>query len=196
MWPCNLKLDQEKWKRAILVQQNGFGPAFLHHLLRLGKGTAKPNTCPEKSVINMIWLLLPISYWPIIMVASGGLLLVVSHLFAAPVLVYGWGWKKVNNHIWMWEIFLQGHILSTTGDALTEKCFKEMMVVGCCISLIVKVRTHAYRKAHENIDNTLKAAESVLTQFDVSRQVCLIFFSFPWTLHSKCMMLAKENEEQ
>ncbi|KAH8941439.1 hypothetical protein BDL97_14G039300 [Sphagnum fallax] len=34
-----------------------------------------------------------------------------------------------------------------------------------------QVRTHAYRKAHENIDNTLKAAESVLTQFDVSRQV-------------------------
>lgn len=34
-----------------------------------------------------------------------------------------------------------------------------------------QVRTHAFRKAHENIDNTLKAAESVLTQFDVSRQV-------------------------
>ncbi|CAK9211740.1 unnamed protein product [Sphagnum troendelagicum] len=34
-----------------------------------------------------------------------------------------------------------------------------------------QVRTHAYRKAHENIDSTLKAAESVLTQFDVSRQV-------------------------
>lgn len=34
-----------------------------------------------------------------------------------------------------------------------------------------QVRTHAFRKAHENIDSTLKAAESVLTQFDVSRQV-------------------------
>ncbi len=131
MWPCKLKLDQEKWKHAILVQQNGFGPAFLHWLLRLVKGTVKRNTCPEKSVINMIWLLLPVSDWPIITIAPDGLLLVVSHLFAAPVLVYGWGWKKVNNHTWMWEIFLQGHILSTTGDALTEKCFKEMTVVGC-----------------------------------------------------------------
>lgn len=37
--------------------------------------------------------------------------------------------------------------------------------------LFAKVRTHAFRKAHENIDNTLKSAESVLTEFDVSRQV-------------------------
>ncbi|KAL2643338.1 hypothetical protein R1flu_010925 [Riccia fluitans] len=34
-----------------------------------------------------------------------------------------------------------------------------------------QVRTHAFRMAHENIDNTLKAAEVVLTQFDVSRQM-------------------------
>ncbi|OAE20412.1 hypothetical protein AXG93_4905s1120 [Marchantia polymorpha subsp. ruderalis] len=33
------------------------------------------------------------------------------------------------------------------------------------------VRTHAFRTAHENIDSTLKAAEVVLTQFDVSRQM-------------------------
>lgn len=46
-----------------------------------------------------------------------------------------------------------------------------------CLSsllLCLQVRTHAFRKAHENIDNTLKAAESVLTQFDVSRQVILL----------------------
>jgi hypothetical protein len=36
----------------------------------------------------MIWLLLPISDWPIITIAWGGLLLVVSHLFAVPVLVW------------------------------------------------------------------------------------------------------------
>lgn len=35
----------------------------------------------------------------------------------------------------------------------------------------MKVRTHAFRKAHENIDTTLKEAEVVLTKFDVSRQV-------------------------
>eukprot|EP00271_Cylindrocystis_brebissonii_P002985 TRINITY_DN13727_c0_g1_i1.p1 TRINITY_DN13727_c0_g1~~TRINITY_DN13727_c0_g1_i1.p1 ORF type:complete len:660 (-),score=163.46 TRINITY_DN13727_c0_g1_i1:943-2922(-) len=34
-----------------------------------------------------------------------------------------------------------------------------------------QVRTHAYRKAHENIEGTLKQAEEVLAQFDVSRQV-------------------------
>lgn len=34
-----------------------------------------------------------------------------------------------------------------------------------------QVHTHAIRKAHENIDNTLKVAEQILTQFDVSRKV-------------------------
>eukprot|EP00850_Spirogloea_muscicola_P026237 SM006238S19842 [mRNA] locus=s6238:11:625:+ [translate_table: standard] len=34
-----------------------------------------------------------------------------------------------------------------------------------------QVKTHAFRKAHENIDATLKATEAVLAQFDVSRQV-------------------------
>jgi hypothetical protein len=40
---CNLQqiLDDEKSKHDGLVQQNGFGPAFL---LRLAKGTAEPNT--------------------------------------------------------------------------------------------------------------------------------------------------------
>ncbi|CAI0410650.1 unnamed protein product [Linum tenue] len=33
-----------------------------------------------------------------------------------------------------------------------------------------QIRTHAIRKAHENIDKTLKAAEVLLAEFDVSRQ--------------------------
>ncbi|KAK2634291.1 hypothetical protein Ddye_029083 [Dipteronia dyeriana] len=33
-----------------------------------------------------------------------------------------------------------------------------------------QIRTHAIRKAHENIDKTLKSAEIVLTQFDLSRK--------------------------
>ncbi len=45
MWPCKLKLDKEKLKHASLAQQNGFGPTFLHSLLRLVEGTAKPITC-------------------------------------------------------------------------------------------------------------------------------------------------------
>jgi hypothetical protein len=32
-------------KHAGLAQQNGFGPAFWHTMLRLVKGTAKPNVC-------------------------------------------------------------------------------------------------------------------------------------------------------
>jgi hypothetical protein len=38
-------------KHADLAQ---FGPAFIHNLLRLVKGTAKPKHLQEKSVINMI----------------------------------------------------------------------------------------------------------------------------------------------
>lgn len=34
-----------------------------------------------------------------------------------------------------------------------------------------QVKTHAFRKAHDNIDSTLKEAESVLQQFEVARQV-------------------------
>jgi hypothetical protein len=41
-------LDKEKSKYAGLAQQNDFGPAFLHALLRLVKGTAKPNTCQRR----------------------------------------------------------------------------------------------------------------------------------------------------
>ncbi|RWR85247.1 Exocyst complex protein Exo70 [Cinnamomum micranthum f. kanehirae] len=33
-----------------------------------------------------------------------------------------------------------------------------------------QVRTHSIRKAHENIDRTLKSAEVILAQFDISRQ--------------------------
>lgn len=33
-----------------------------------------------------------------------------------------------------------------------------------------QIRTHAIRRAHENIDRTLKAAEVILSQFDLSRQ--------------------------
>jgi len=43
---CNVQqiLDEEKSKHASLAQQNGFGPALLHRMLRLAKGTAEPST--------------------------------------------------------------------------------------------------------------------------------------------------------
>jgi hypothetical protein len=40
-------------------------------------------------------------------------------------------------------------------------------------SWMIQIRTHSIRKAHENIDKTLKAAEVILAQFDLSRQVGL-----------------------
>jgi hypothetical protein len=87
MWPCKLKFYYEKSKHAGLGKQNGFGAAFLHSLLRLVKGTAKLNNTCQRSVTNMIWLLLLVSDQPIIVIGQGGLLLVVSHLFVVPVLV-------------------------------------------------------------------------------------------------------------
>jgi hypothetical protein len=48
MWPCKLTLNEEKWKHANLAQQNSSGPAVLHSLLRLVKGTVEPNTCQRR----------------------------------------------------------------------------------------------------------------------------------------------------
>jgi hypothetical protein len=45
---------------------------------------------------------------------------------------------------------------------------------------LLQVRTHAFRKVHENIDSILKAAESVLMQFEVSRQVCMFVWMDGW----------------
>ncbi|KAG7948950.1 hypothetical protein I3843_13G035500 [Carya illinoinensis] len=39
-----------------------------------------------------------------------------------------------------------------------------------------QIRTHSIRKAHENIDKTLKVAEVLLAQFDLSRQVGFTYF--------------------
>jgi hypothetical protein len=41
-------LDEEKSKHAGLAQQNGFGTAFFHSLLRLVKGKEKLNTCQRR----------------------------------------------------------------------------------------------------------------------------------------------------
>lgn len=39
---------------------------------------------------------------------------------------------------------------------------------------VLQIRTHSIRKAHENIDKTLKAAEIILSHFDQYRQVSFI----------------------
>jgi len=41
MWPNKLKMDEEKSKHVILAQENSFGLAFFHKILRLVKGTTK-----------------------------------------------------------------------------------------------------------------------------------------------------------
>jgi hypothetical protein len=62
MRPCTVKWDEEKSKHAGLAQENGFAHAQVLTLLRLVKGEAN---LLEKSVINMIWLLLvPGFHWP------------------------------------------------------------------------------------------------------------------------------------
>jgi len=48
----------------------------------------------EKSVINMIELVLSVFDWPVIMIGPCGLLLVVPHLFAVPVSVLWVGLQK------------------------------------------------------------------------------------------------------
>ncbi len=41
MWPCKLKLDEEKSRHADLAQQNDFEPAFFAHFPDAGKGHSK-----------------------------------------------------------------------------------------------------------------------------------------------------------
>lgn len=45
------------------------------------------------------------------------------------------------------------------------------LLLTCAAADLYQIRTHSIRKAHENIDRTLKAAEVILAQFDLCRQV-------------------------
>ncbi len=75
-------LDEEKSKHVSLAQQNGFGPAFLHRMLSLAKGAAKPNTCCRLARW-FDWLMwVPSSSLP---------------RFTVPISVLWVGWEKVNN---------------------------------------------------------------------------------------------------
>jgi len=64
----------------ILAQHNCVGGC--------GRYKAQQPCAPaKKSVINMIYLLLSVSDWPIIMIGPGGFLLIVPHPFPVPVSV-------------------------------------------------------------------------------------------------------------
>ncbi len=57
-----------------------------------------------------------------------------SHLFAVTFSVSQVGLKKANNYTWMWEILLQGHILSTSGDTLKHLFVQYKRIVACSFS--------------------------------------------------------------
>ncbi|ONK66569.1 uncharacterized protein A4U43_C06F9610 [Asparagus officinalis] len=55
-----------------------------------------------------------------------------------------------------------------------------------------QVRTHAIRRAHENIDKTLKSAEVILGQFDLTRQVESIVLSCFLVLRMNLLLMLKQ----
>jgi hypothetical protein len=70
-----IKLNEEKSKHACLAQQQGIGPEFLHRMMMLKvvrDTTTRPYTSHD---------------WLDSLICRDGLLLVVSHLFAIPILV-------------------------------------------------------------------------------------------------------------
>ncbi len=89
-------VDEEKWKHAQISSAKWFGPRDFAGLVRL----VKVMHLPEKSVINIIWLLFPVSHWSIIMIGDGELLLIVSHLFAVSVFILGLRLKKKTRLNW------------------------------------------------------------------------------------------------
>ncbi len=82
-WCSVCDTAQQDW-----MKKNQNLPVWLRKIVQLDtfKWLVKGASPLEKSVINMIELLLRISHWPIMMIGLGCLLLVVPHLFAVPVL--------------------------------------------------------------------------------------------------------------
>jgi hypothetical protein len=94
---------------------------MLAHVGEAGKWRNK--AVVKKSVINTISPLFPVSDWPIIMIRPGGLLLVVSHLFAVSVSFVWVRLQEKVNKTWMREIFLQGsHSEHHWGSCSTTCC--------------------------------------------------------------------------
>jgi hypothetical protein len=88
------KIGWRKFKTCWFNSAKWFWPSIFAQFAEACKRHSKVEHLPEKSVVNMIWLLLPVFDWTIIVIGPGGLLLVVSHLFAVPVWVISVGWEK------------------------------------------------------------------------------------------------------
>jgi hypothetical protein len=115
-------MDEEMWTYAGLAHENGFSPACLLGFLRLaGTKSCKAVHLLEKSVINMMWLVVTVLDCPVIMIGPGGLLLVVPTCLQSPFQYNGWGCKKVGDwlhlgceKILFWRV---AYWVSTGGDA-------------------------------------------------------------------------------
>ncbi len=86
-WMKKIQRLPVRLKKMVLAQQNCAGCRAWYQVQQW--------CAPAKySVLNMIYLLLSVSDWPITMIGPGGLLLVVTHLFAVPVSVPCVGLQK------------------------------------------------------------------------------------------------------
>ncbi len=133
----------EVWFRKMVLAQNNcaqFAPA-------------------EKSVINMIWLLLSVSDWPIIIIGPGGLLLVVPLVFVVPLLVL-WGWiaivrtMEVSKHkkwrkrmangrakYWIWRFFCLKELVPWSLGWCKEWAISKMSVL-VTMQNMVQIQNH------------------------------------------------------
>ncbi len=68
----------------------------------------------------MVSLLLSVSDWPIIMIRPGGLLLVVPHIFAAPVSV---SWVGLQNSIYLTRLGCEKYFHRVTYGAPLEMLY-------------------------------------------------------------------------
>ncbi len=106
MWSCTVKLNEGNPTYAGLAQKNGFGSAELCMLPWLVKGAAV--LCTYRKECNKYDLPATQCFWlAIVMIGTGGLLLVVPHLFVVPVSVFQVGLQKRKKgwtkDRWLWE---------------------------------------------------------------------------------------------
>jgi hypothetical protein len=85
---------------AGLAQEIGISPAYLLSLLRLVGYRELQSSAPAREECNKYDLTPGLCFdWSVIMIGTGGLLLVVPTYLQSSNQFYGWGWccKKVSN---------------------------------------------------------------------------------------------------
>jgi hypothetical protein len=94
MWPSNIKIRWRKVNICRFGSWKWFFSWMFSQFVEAGKKHRKAVHLLEKSVINMIWLLVFGFDWPIRMIGPSGLLLVVPTYLQLLFQFYGWGCKK------------------------------------------------------------------------------------------------------